>query len=578
MKLRNKVLSVISLAWLLFLACLALISYLPALNNFISYAALSSAFFLILFLLIRKLIIKPIEHFAEALKNPNHFKKIHSSGNDEIATVSKQINHIINAIATSQDTFEKRNEELEKTNVQLQQEIIEHKTIENELITHKEHLIRLAHYDSLTSLPNRVFFNEILNKTIHHASRHKKMFAILFIDLDRFKTINDALGHATGDLVLKEIANRFSTVLRSGDILARLGGDEFIILLNDIDHAKFASPVAEKILKACAQPIKMNHHEFYLTTSIGICIYPTDGGSLEDLQKNADKAMYKAKKAGGSIFQYFTKEMNLEAHEHIQLETALRKAIQNNEFVLYYQPKLNLSDGSLNSLEALIRWDNPELGMISPAKFIPLAEDTGLIMQIGEWVLQEACRANKAWQDQGYQPICVSVNLSPKQFRHQDIALLVANVLANTGLDPQYLELEITETAVMDNVEIAICKLNDIKRMGVKMSVDDFGTGYSSISYLRQFPISILKIDQSFIKGIPTNQNDLAITSAIIALAHSLDMKVVAEGVENADQLQYLADNNCDIVQGYYLSRPLPESKIILQLSKNTSYLDQYTT
>ncbi len=408
----------------------------------------------------------------------------------------------------------------------------------------------------------------MLNKAISHANRHKKVLAILFIDLDRFKTINDALGHPTGDMVLKEIAHRFGTTLRAGDILARLGGDEFIILLNDIGHPKFASPVAEKLLQVSAKPVKVDSHEFFITASIGICVFPNDGVSLEDLQKNADMAMYKAKRSGGGVYQYFTKEMNLEAHAHIQLEAALRKAINNNEFLLYYQPKLNLADGVITGVEALIRWDNPELGMVSPASFIPLAEETGLIMQIGEWALREACRANKSWQDQGYNPISVAVNISPKQFRHQDITQLIASVLEETGLEPRYLEMEITETAVMDNVETAASKLNDIQKMGVDISVDDFGTGYTSISYLKQFPIAVLKIDQSFIRGIPHNQNDIAITSAVIALAHSLSMKVVAEGVETAEQLQFLADNNCDVVQGYYLSRPLPEAKIILQLTK----------
>jgi diguanylate cyclase (GGDEF)-like protein len=497
---------------------------------------------------------------------------VDETGSDELSSVSSRINHMMSIIEASHLKLEhrvkERTHELQKTNIQLQQEIAERKIVEKELIIHKEHLVRLAHYDSLTSLPNRVFFNEMLNKTLNQAKRQGKMLAILFIDLDRFKNINDALGHPIGDRVLKEVANRFSTVLRAGDVLARLGGDEFILLLNDIEQPKFASPVAEKILHLCAQPIKVDTHEFFITTSIGICVYPGDGDSLEDLLKNADMAMYKAKRAGGGIFQYYTKEMNLEAHEHIKLEASLRKAIKNNEFILHYQPKLNLSDGNMMGVEALIRWESPELGMVSPAKFIPLAEETGLIMQIGEWALREACRANKSWQNQGYKPISTAVNLSPKQFRHQDIAQLVKTILQETDLAPEYLELEITETAVMDNVDAAINRLNDISKMGVKITIDDFGTGYTSISYLKQFPVSVLKIDQSFIKGIPDNQDDLAITTAVIALAHSLNMHVVAEGVETPEQLQFLADHDCDMVQGYYLSRPLPEAKILLQLTK----------
>lgn len=544
----------------------------------VSFVVLGVLFSILLLGLLRKLIIKRLEHLdrdvAEIAAKNLLSHRVDASGNDELSSVSSQINNMLGIIQASHEKLEnrveERTQELKKTNIHLEQEIAERKSVEKELLIHKEHLVRLAHYDNLTSLPNRVFFNEMLNKSITHAHRHNKMIAILFIDLDRFKTINDGVGHTTGDLVLKEVATRFAGVLRAGDVLARLGGDEFIILLPDISQPKYVSTVAEKLLQVCAIPIKINSYEFYMTTSIGICIYPNDGNSLEDLQRNADMAMYKAKRGGGGNYQYFTQEMNSEAHEHIKLEASLRKAIANNEFVLYYQPKLTLSDGVIRGVEALIRWDSPELGFISPAKFIPLAEETGLIMQIGDWALREACRAGKSWQEQGYQPINIAVNLSPKQFRHQDIPALVSEVLKETKLDPQYLELEITETAVMDNVESAISLLTHIKEMGVGIAIDDFGTGYTSISYLKQFPINVIKIDQSFIKGIPNNQNDLAITTAVIALAHSLGIKVVAEGVETAEQLQFLADNNCDLVQGYYLSRPLPEPKLLGLLPKAT--------
>lgn len=541
-----------------------------------SFIVLGALFTLLMIGLLRVLIIKRLEKLdqdvAEISKKNALSQRVDVSGNDELSSVAKEINAMMDIIQSSHEQLEhrveQRTQELQQTNVQLQQEITERKSVEKELILHKEHLIRLAHYDALTALPNRVLFNEILNKTLSHANRHNKLIAVLFIDLDRFKTINDALGHTIGDLVLKEIATRFSSTLRAGDVLARLGGDEFIILLNDIGYSKYAEPVAEKLLQICAKPVQIDNHEFFITTSIGICIYPDDGLSLEDLQRNADMAMYKAKKSGGSVYQYFTQEMNLEAHAHIQLEAALRKAIKNHEFILYYQPKYNLSDGLITGVEALIRWESPEYGLVSPATFIPLAEETGLILQIGEWAMREACRAAKSWQDNGYQPISVAVNLSPKQFKHQNIAKVVEVVLEETGLDSKYLELEITETAVMDNVDIAITRLNDIKKMGVQIAVDDFGTGYTSISYLKQYPVSVLKIDQSFIKGIPVSQNDISITTAVIALAHSLGMQVVAEGVETEEQLQYLADHDCDLVQGYYLSRPLPEAKLILQLTK----------
>jgi len=539
-----------------------------------AFIVLGVAFSILMMWLLRALIVRRLEKLnqdvAEISATNALSRRVDASGKDELSTVSAEINKMLTIIEATQGRLEQRVEErtqeLKQTNIKLEEEIKERKSVEQELIIHKEHLIRLAHYDSLTGLPNRVQFNEMLNKAINHAQRNHKKLAILFIDLDRFKNINDAFGHTVGDQVLKEISKRFASILRGGDLLARLGGDEFIVLLQDITHAKLVSSTAEKLIQACAKPVVVNNHEFFFTTSIGICIFPDDGTSLEDLQSNADMAMYRAKRSGGGVFQYFTQEMNLEAHEHVKLEAALRKAITNQEFLLHYQPKLALVEGIMTGVEALIRWESPELGMISPAKFIPLAEETGLILQIGEWALREACRACKAWQDAGYRPISVAVNLSPKQFRHQDIAGLVRSVLDETKLNPQWLELEITETAVMDNVSMGTDKLKDIQSMGIKIAMDDFGTGYTSINYLKQFPISVLKIDQSFVKGIPQSKDDIAITSGVIALAHSLGMKVVAEGVENAEQLQFLADHECDMVQGYYLSRPLTEPKLVEQL------------
>lgn len=526
--------------------------------------------------LLRILIIKRLERLDDEVADIGAkqaiTQRVHAEGKDELSSVATEINHLLDIIQSSHDELEhrveERTKELQKTNVQLEQEITERKEVERELVVHKEHLIRLAHYDALTSLPNRVFFNEILNKAIKHAAEHNKLLAVLFIDLDRFKTINDALGHSLGDAVLKEMALRFSSVLRASDVLARLGGDEFIVLLNDIAEAKLAGPIAEKILKTCTIPIKLDTHEFYVGTSVGISIYPSDGESLEDLQRNADIAMYKAKHSGGGVYLYYTNEMDTLAHEHIKLETALRKAIEDKEFVLHFQPQLNLKTGKILRVEALIRWDSPKYGLIPPMKFIPLAEETGLILPIGEWAIHEACRINKKWLDDGYEAISIAVNISPKQFRHQDIAKIVEDSLADSNLDPSQLEIEITETAVTDNVEIAINKLNTLKSMGITISVDDFGTGYTSINYLRQFPVSILKIDQTFIKGLPQNQNDIAIATAVIALGHNLGLEIIAEGVETAEQLQFLLEHDCDYVQGYYLSRPVPEAKIREQLPK----------
>jgi diguanylate cyclase (GGDEF)-like protein len=556
-------------ARLIYLSGLKIINYYLA-----SFIALGILFSLLTLWLLRVLIIERLEslnHDVEKIsKNNTLSQRVNEQGNDEIVSLAHQINSMMNIIEASQTKLEhrvkERTQELQKTNIQLQQEIAERKSIEKELIIHRERLIRLAHYDNLTALPNRLFFNELLTKIVNHAHRKKSKLAILYIDLDKFKTINDALGHPVGDLVLKEIANRFLKIIRSSDILARLSGDEFAILLNDIDHPKFASSIAEKILTICSQPLKINNYEFILTTSIGISTYPEDGTSLEDLLKNADMAMYKAKKAGGGVFNYYTKAMDLEAHERIKLESALRNAIHRNEFLLYYQPKLQLSDSAIIGVEALIRWKDPVLGLISPEKFIPLAEETSLILQIGEWVLREACRANKSWQEKGYEPITVAVNLSAKQFHHPDIIGMIEKVLAETKLEPKYLELEITETAMMNNIDTAIETLHAIKRMGVKISIDDFGTGYTSINHFKQFPINVIKIDKSFIKELPTSHNDASITTAIIALAHSLNIKVVAEGVETAKQLQFLIDHDCDMVQGYYFSQPVTEANLALQL------------
>ena len=356
--------------------------------------------------------------------------------------------------------------------------------------------------------------------------------------------------------------------LRSGDIIARLGVDEFVVLLNDIGHPKFVSSIEYKMLQTQSIPHLISGEKVYVTSSIGICIFPDDGSSLEELQKKADVALYKAKCAGGGVYQYFSNEMTLEANKHVRLDKALHEAIDNEEFVLHYQPKLHLRTGKVTGVEALIRWNNPDIGLINPSQFIPEAEELGLIMKIGEWALYEACRANKAWQDQGFSSISVAVNLSPQQFRSPDLVHMIENVLQDTHLHPTLLELEITENSIIEDVNLAAEKLNKIKALGVKICIDDFGTGYTSINFLKKFPIDVLKVDQSFVKGIPDNQNDIAITSAIIALGHNLGIQIVAEGVETSEQLDFLTDHQCDLIQGYYFSRPLPESKLILQLKR----------
>ncbi|HSW93293.1 MAG TPA: EAL domain-containing protein [Gammaproteobacteria bacterium] len=422
----------------------------------------------------------------------------------------------------------------------------------------------LPEVDPLTELPNRTLFNDALNKSISHAKRHGTLCAVLLVEMDAFKNIAVTLGSDIGNHLLNEMSKRLTGALRKEDLVAHLEGEEFIVLLNDIEKPKFASIVAEKILKTCAQPI----NDFFLTASIGISIFPADGTSLEDILKNADIALFRAKQDGGNTYRFHTDNMDLEAREFIRLEHDLRHAIEQNELVLYYQPKLNIKKGSITGVEALLRWAHPELGLLNPVQFISVAEDTGLMMTIGEWALREACKTNKYWQDEGYEHFAVSLNLSPKQFEHPNIAETIKTVLNETGLNPNYLELEISEATVMHHVDVAKNRLDAIRETGVELSIDHFGAGYTSISHLKQFPVSAIKIDQNYIKGVPNNPDDCAITNAFIGLAHHLGLEVVAEGVETGEQVEYLAAQNCDMVQGYFLSHPLPADKIVLQFKK----------
>jgi diguanylate cyclase (GGDEF)-like protein len=432
----------------------------------------------------------------------------------------------------------------------------------------QEAFMQIARYDGLTGLPNRIFFNEVLNKALSYAKRRKKILAVLIIDLRSFKKINAAYGNLVGDSVLKEMGKRFAEALRAEDVLAKLAGDQFVVLLNDIDKPKFASTVAEKILKTCESPVKVESHQIPISVSIGIAVYPHDGETLKDLLINSDAALYRAKIAGEGVYQFHAQEMNVEAREFIQMGTALQQALQNKELVLYYQPKLQVKLGKITSVEALIRWVHPKLGVLTPDKFIPVAEETGLIMLVGEWVLREVCRVNKHWQDEGYGHLTVSINLSPKQFYHPDFPKMLGAILKETQLNPNYLEFEINESTVMSDIDMAAEILEKIKAEGVKISLDHFGAGCTSVSHLKKFPVSVVKIDPMYIRGTPYVPNDTAITAAFIGLAHNLGLEVVAEGVETAEQVEYLAAQNCDFIQGYFLSHPVPEEKIILHFSK----------
>ena len=427
----------------------------------------------------------------------------------------------------------------------------------------EERVRRLAHYDELTGLPNRTMFNQSLGHALAQARRNDKPLAILFIDLDRFKYINDSLGHEAGDRVLKEVALRLTGCLRDSDTVGRFGGDEFVVLLEEMPQPTNIAAVANKVLAAVAKPFILGTQEFHLTASIGISTFPADSSDLQSLLKNADVAMYRAKEQGNN-YQYYSTQMNVHSLERLALESDLRHALERNEFLLHYQPKVDIASGRITGMEALVCWQQPGKALIPPAQFIALAEETGLIVPIGEWVLRTACAQNKSWQEQGLPPLRIAVNLSARQFAHERLLQDVEKVLNETGLDPALLELEITESMVMHDPERTVTLLGKLKSMGVSISIDDFGTGYSSLNYLKRFPIDSVKIDRSFIKDLPMDGDDAAITVAIIAMAHGLKLNVIAEGVETAEQLRFLREHKCDEMQGYYFSKPVPEHEFVL--------------
>jgi len=426
-------------------------------------------------------------------------------------------------------------------------------------VSAKQKLYHLAHYDALTELPNRLLFQETLKREITNAKRHKTKIALFFLDLDRFKIINDTLGHDAGDELLQKVSQRLKSCIRANDMLSRQGGDEFTCLLLDITDPLSASIVAKKMLDKMVKPMHIKGKELFISGSIGISIYPDDAQEIEVLMKYADTAMYHAKETGRNAYTFYKDDVQELSSRRFDLESKLRSAVKNNEFELYYQPKYNAMQEEITSMEALIRWNQPELGLIPPMDFIPLAEDTGLIVGIGAWVLDEACRQIKTWRDAGYSKLqtVIAVNLSGRQFSDGNLIETVTQAIKKYDVDPESLELELTESMLMDNVEETIKVLHSLKGIGIKLSIDDFGTGYSSLSYLKRFPISTLKLDRSFIMGLPEDQDDMKIVSATIALAHGLDMKVVAEGVETIEQLTCLKAMQCDEIQGYYFSKPL---------------------
>ena len=416
----------------------------------------------------------------------------------------------------------------------------------------------LAHHDTLTGLPNRLLVQDRFEQAKAYADRAKLKVALLFLDLDNFKTINDSLGHTVGDALLKQIASRLGECVRDTDTISRQGGDEFLIVLPDLHDADAIAPVLAKIMEHLQQPFHAEGHELSTSVSIGIAIYPDDGSDFDTLLKKADMAMYRAKDAGGNTYSFFDEQMNVEAVENLAMRNGLKRAVARGEFVLHYQPQINLSDGVVVGAEALIRWNHPEFGMIPPARFIPVAEESGLIVPIGEWVMREACRQAMVWKQAGLPRLTMAVNLSAVQFTRGDLELAVINALEESGFDPNHLELELTESILIHNTESVLATVKRLKLLGVKLSIDDFGTGYSSLSYLKRFAVDKLKIDQSFIRDLATDPDDAAIIRAIIQMAHGLNLTTIAEGVENAGMLEQLRIFHCDEAQGYHFARPMP--------------------
>lgn len=425
----------------------------------------------------------------------------------------------------------------------------------------EEEIKHMAHHDALTGLPNRRLFMEIVVLEAAEARRTHKKLAILFLDLDRFKEVNDTLGHEAGDELLVEVAKRLKTSIRESDTVARTGGDEFNIILTDIRRAEYVATVAQKIRNAFGEPYFIDGHTLYMTTSIGISIYPDDNEEIDTLFRYADIAMYHAKELGKNNYQFYNPDINIRSVEKIRFEGYLRQTIDRGELAVHYQPQVDIRTGRIVCAEALVRWQHPELGMLPSKRFIPAAEETGFVTAIDEWVLRTACAQFKRWYETGYPPVCVTVNLSAKEFQNPELVATIGRILRETGLSPDCLDIEITESMAMRNIEHTVKQLNELNAMGVRISVDDFGTGYSSLSYLKRLPIQRLKIDRSFIKDITTAPDDRAIVQAVTAMAHAMNMTVVAEGVETEEQLRFLHETQCDEAQGYLFNKPLPPER-----------------
>lgn len=431
-----------------------------------------------------------------------------------------------------------------------------------EQVAHAARVEYLAYHDGLTTLPNRSLFSKLLGQSINQAHRNNRQLAVLFFDLDHFKNINDTLGHEAGDQLLQEVAARVKACLRDSDTVARMGGDEFVVLLPELNEEKYVASVAQKILSAVAKPFVLRAEEFHVTASIGISTYPQDGLDEQMLTKNADIAMYQAKEEGRNNFQFYSEKLNAESLERLTLESGLRHALEHHEFLLHYQVKREIRSGRITGMEALLRWKNPDIGTIAPMKFIPVAEETGLIVPIGRWVLSTACLQNVAWQNQGLPHLSMAINLTARQFFDEHLLTDLKAILSETGMKAQLLELEVTESLLMRDVEKTLRVLADLKEMGIRIAIDNFGIGYSSLSMLKQFPLDTIKIDRSFIHDVSSVTEDNDLTNAVIAMGRTLSLNVVAQGVETKEQVEYLRQNACEEFQGFYLNKPVPADQI----------------
>lgn len=478
----------------------------------------------------------------------------------DITARKRAENELLQARADLEKLVDLRTQELSRTVIELEKKAAEQKMAE-------AHIQRLAHFDALTGLPNRLLLNDRCQHALSAAQRAHQSVALMFLDLDHFKNVNDSLGHRVGDEVLVELAVRLKAAVREQDTVSRLGGDEFILLLPDTD-APGAARVADKLLQAALMPFQIEQHELTVTPSIGIALFPKDGADLDTLSKCADAAMYRAKGDGRNSYRFFTSEIQAHSDRTLLLNNALRRALERDQLELHYQPQISMETGQTVGAEALLRWHHPELGAVSPAEFIPIAESSGLILPIGEWVIRTATAQLAAWIQQGMKPITMAVNLSSAQFRHADLPQLVTSILEDVGLDPGLLELELTESVAMTHPLGAIAVMDDLRQRGVRMAIDDFGTGYSSLSYLKRFQVYKLKIDQSFVRDITEDPDDKAIVGAIISMASSLGMQTIAEGVETEGQLEFLRARGCTEAQGYYFSRPLPAKEFQNYLRK----------